>query len=132
MLLYVEDNPANLRLVEEIVAARGDLLQMSAPDARIGIELVHAHLPDVILMDINLPGLSGTDALAILRGDARTSHIPIIGVTANAMPRDIEQGLAAGFFRYVTKPIKVEELNRAINNALEAAGVRRADAGDLR
>jgi len=131
MLLYVEDNPANLRLVEEIVAARGDLRQMSAPDARMGIELVRAHLPDVILMDINLPGLSGTEALAILRSDTRTTHIPVIGITANAMPRDIAHGLAAGFFRYVTKPIKVQELNGAINSALEAAVVRRADAGEL-
>lgn len=129
-LLYVEDNPANLRLVEEIVAVRGDLRHISAPDAQMGIELARAHLPQVILMDINLPGLSGMDAHKILREDPRTAHIPVIGVTANAMPRDIAQGLAAGFFRYVTKPIRVDELNAAIDSALEAArnrGNRPAD-----
>jgi signal transduction histidine kinase/AmiR/NasT family two-component response regulator len=129
-LLYVEDNPANLRLVEEIVAVRGDLRHISAPDAQMGIELARAHLPQVILMDINLPGLSGIDAQQILRDDPRTSHIPVIGVTANAMPRDIAQGLAAGFFRYVTKPIRVDELNGAIDSALAEASDRQRQASD--
>ena len=124
-LLHVEDNPANLKLVDEIVRLRGDLRQLSAPDAQLGIEIARAHLPQVILMDINLPGLSGKDALTILRADPRTGHIPIIAVTANAMPRDVAQGLAAGFMRYITKPIDVAELNEAIDRALELS-VRRS------
>ncbi|HSW05426.1 hybrid sensor histidine kinase/response regulator [Aquabacterium sp.] len=118
LLLHVEDNPANLQLVSEIVAIRGDLRQISAPDAQLGIELARVHAPRVILMDINLPGLSGLDALAILHADPATAHIPVIAVTANAMPRDKLRGYSAGFFRYVTKPIEIAELNEAIDAAL--------------
>jgi len=118
LLLYVEDNPANLRLVEEIVAFRGDLRMLSAPDAQLGIELARAHRPQVILMDINLPGLSGTDARAILSADPATEQIPVIAVTANAMPRDRAQSMAAGFFQHVTKPINVAMLNAAIDAAM--------------
>jgi len=118
LLLHVEDNPANLQLVEEIVTIRGDLRQLAAPDARLGVELARSHSPRLILMDINLPGLSGADALAILRADPATATIPVIAVTANAMPRDKLHGLAAGFFRYVTKPIEIHELNEAIDAAL--------------
>jgi signal transduction histidine kinase len=118
LLLYVEDNPANLRLVEEIVAFRGDLRMLSAPDAQLGIELARAHRPEVILMDINLPGLSGTDARAILSADPITEEIPVIAVTANAMPRDRAQSMAAGFFQHVTKPINVALLNAAIDEAM--------------
>jgi signal transduction histidine kinase/CheY-like chemotaxis protein len=118
LLLYVEDNPANLRLVEEIVAFRGDLRMLSAPDAQLGIELARAHLPQVILMDIHLPGLSGTDARVLLAADPVTRHIPVIAVTADAMPRARAQVLEAGFFQHVTKPIHVAKLNEAIDAAL--------------
>ncbi|MDO9387333.1 MAG: response regulator, partial [Thiobacillus sp.] len=74
-----------------------------------------------ILMDINLPGLSGSQALKILRDDPATAHIPVLAISANAMPRDIQQGLEAGFFRYLTKPIKVNEFMQALNMALELA-----------
>ena len=117
-VLYVEDNPANLKLVEEILRLRGDLRLIAAPDAHIGLELARAHLPQIILMDINLPGMSGLEALKILQGSSKTGHIPIIALTAVAMPRDIEKGLEAGFFRYITKPINVEEFTSAINSAL--------------
>jgi signal transduction histidine kinase/ActR/RegA family two-component response regulator len=121
LLLYVEDNPANLRLVEEIVALRGDLRQLSAPDGQWGIQLARTHLPQVILMDINLPGLTGSDALTVLRSDPATAHIPVIALSANAMPRDIARGMATGFFRYITKPVNVDQLNRAIDQALAQA-----------
>ncbi|UCV21502.1 ATP-binding protein [Ferribacterium limneticum] len=118
-LLYVEDNPANLKLVEEIIRFRPGLRMLSAPDAHLGIELACIHLPEVILMDINLPGMNGIDALKILRETPETAHIPVIAVTANAMPRDVTAGLHIGFFRYITKPINIEELNKAIDCALE-------------
>jgi signal transduction histidine kinase/CheY-like chemotaxis protein len=121
LALHVEDNPANLRLVREILDLRGDLRQMSAPDARLGIELARSHLPEVILMDVNLPGLSGLEALAVLRADPATARIPVVAITANAMAGDVARGLAAGFFRYVTKPIDVARLNDAIDNALVSA-----------
>jgi CheY-like chemotaxis protein len=72
-------------------------------------------------MDINLPGISGIEALKILREDAATAHIPVVALSANAMPRDIEKGLQAGFFRYLTKPIKVNEFMETLEVALEFA-----------
>ncbi len=120
-VLYVEDNPANLMLVARLLARRPDIHLLSAKDGRRGIELAQSAMPDIILMDINLPGISGVTALKILAGDPATAHIPVIALSANAMPRDIEKGLAAGFFRYLTKPIKVNEFMGTVDLALEAA-----------
>jgi PAS domain S-box-containing protein len=120
-LLYVEDNPANLKLVEQLIARRPDMRLLSAKDGNTGIELARAHQPEVILMDINLPGISGIEALKILREDPATAHIPVVALSANAMPRDIEKGLQAGFFRYLTKPIKVTEFMETLEVALEFA-----------
>jgi PAS domain S-box-containing protein len=117
-LLYVEDNPANLALVEQLIARRGDLKLLTAIDGHLGIELARAYLPDVILMDINLPGISGYGALKRLRDDPVTAHIPVLALSANAIPRDIEKGLEAGFFRYLTKPIRVHEFMNALDVAL--------------
>jgi len=120
-VLYVEDNPANLMLVTKLLARRPDISLLSAKDGRSGVEMAQATRPDVILMDINLPGISGVMALRILAADPSTAHIPVIAISANAMPRDIEKGLKAGFFRYLTKPIKVTEFMDTLNLALEAA-----------
>ncbi len=130
-LLYVEDNPANLRLVEEIMRFRADLRLISAPDASLGIALAKAHQPRVILMDMNLPGMSGREAQAVLRADARTAAIPVIALTANAMPSDIEAALEAGFYGYITKPINIDEFIDAINGALvfAAASAGTPEAG---
>jgi PAS domain S-box-containing protein len=122
-LLYVEDNPANLRLVEQLVARRSNLRLLSASDATLGIELARTHRPDVILMDINLPGISGIRALKILREDPLTQRIPVVAISANAMPHDIRRGLDAGFFRYLTKPIKVNAFMEALDVALDYAGL---------
>jgi CheY-like chemotaxis protein len=121
-LLYVEDNPANLELVEQIIARHSNIQLLTAVDGRSGIEIAGASQPDVILMDINLPGINGFEALKILRSDPVTAHIPLVALSANAMPRDIEKGLEAGFYRYITKPIKVKELLDTVNEALEFAG----------
>jgi CheY-like chemotaxis protein len=120
-LLYVEDNPANLQLVVQIVARRPDIRLLSARNGVQGIELARSSRPDVILMDINLPGMSGIKAMQILRADIATAHIPVVALSANAMPRDIERGLEAGFFRYLTKPIKVKEFMETLDAALEFA-----------
>jgi len=101
-----------------MIGFRKDLRLLTAPDAHLGIDLARAHRPAVILMDLNLPGLNGSDARAIIHDDPRTCDIPIIAVTANAMPRDVAKGLAEGFFRYVTKPIDIASLNDAIDSAL--------------
>jgi PAS domain S-box-containing protein len=117
-LLYVEDNPANLMLVEDLIARRPDIRLLSARDGNRGVEIARASRPDVILMDINLPGISGIHALKILAEDPTTAHIPVVALSANAMPRDIEKGLEAGFFRYLTKPIKVNEFMETLDVAL--------------
>jgi CheY-like chemotaxis protein len=120
-LLYVEDNPANLKLVEQLIDRRPDMRLLVAGDGDLGIQLARANHPDVILMDINLPGISGIEALKILREDPETAHIPVVALSANAMPRDVEKGLQAGFFRYLTKPIKVNEFMNTLDVALEFA-----------
>jgi CheY-like chemotaxis protein len=120
-LLYVEDNPANLELVEQLIARRPDLRLLSAADANLGIEFARAYQPEVILMDINLPGISGIAALKILRADPSTAHIPIIALSANAVLPDIEKALEAGFFNYLTKPIKVNQFMDALDIALKFA-----------
>jgi PAS domain S-box-containing protein len=120
-LLYVEDNPANLQLVEQIIARHPDMRLLSARNGTLGIELARAARPDVILMDINLPGMSGIKAMQILHKDPATAHIPVVALSANAIPRDIERGLEAGFFRYLTKPIKVNEFMDTLDVALKFA-----------
>ena len=127
-LLYVEDNPANLELVEQIIARRPDLRLLGAADGNLGIEFARAYLPEVILMDINLPGISGVEAMKILRADPLTAHIPIIALSANALAHDIEKALEAGFFNYLTKPIKVDAFMDALDMALKfaPAAVRKA------
>lgn len=125
-LLYVEDNPANLMLVEELVLRRNDIRLLSASDGTRGLEIARRTLPDVILMDINLPGISGSETLSALRADPETAHIPVVALSANAMKHDIERGLAAGFFRYLTKPIRINEFMETLDLALERARSRRA------
>ncbi len=131
-LLYVEDNPANLILVEELIARRPDIRLLSARDGSRGLEIAHASRPDVILMDINLPGISGIQAMKILRADPATAHIPVVALSANAIPRDIEKGLSAGFFRYLTKPIKINEFMDTLDVALKFAETQsaRVDKGE--
>jgi signal transduction histidine kinase/CheY-like chemotaxis protein len=125
-LLYVEDNPANLMLVEDLMARRPDVCLLSARDGISGVQIARCALPDVILMDINLPGISGIKALRILEEDPTTAHIPVIALSANAMPRDIAKGLDAGFFRYLTKPIKVNEFMETLDVTLEFAKMKAA------
>ena len=120
-LLYVEDNPANLKLVEQLIARRPTMRLLSALDGNMGILIARANQPEVILMDINLPGISGVEAMKILREDPATTHIPVLALSANAMPRDIERGLEAGFFSYLTKPIKVKEFMETLDTAFDFA-----------
>jgi CheY-like chemotaxis protein len=116
-LLYIEDNPADLTLVEQIIARHPDIHLLTAVSGVSGIEIARVSRPDVILMDINLSDISGFKALKILRSDSTTAHIPVIALSANAMPLNIESGLEAGFFLYLTKPIKISELMDALEFA---------------
>ena len=118
-VLYVEDNPANLALVQAILSSRMDIRLLTAAEGARGVEIAREAIPDVILMDINLPGISGVEAMKILADDPATAHIPVIALTANAITAQIEYGLGAGFFRYITKPIKINEFMDTLDSALE-------------
>jgi len=120
-LLYVEDNLANLVLIEKMIERRCDLKLLSARDASSGIQLARTYRPDVILMDINLPGINGFEALKILHEDPATAHIPVVALSANAMTRDIEKGIQAGFYCYLTKPIQFKEFMAALDVVLHYA-----------
>lgn len=128
VVLYVEDNPANLQLIEQLLSRLPGVQLLTAKNGREGIELAISRVPDVILMDINLPGISGIDAMRILQLDPVTAHIPIVALSANAMQLDIVKGLAAGFFKYITKPINVNEFIETLNFTLEFATKRKETA----
>jgi CheY-like chemotaxis protein len=127
-LLYVEDNPANLMLVEDIVTRRPDIRLLSARDGPGGIAMARSALPDVILMDIHLPGISGIEALRILREDPLTAGIPVVALSANAGARDRSRGIEAGFLDYLTKPINVTEFLDALDKAFKSANIKPAGA----
>jgi protein-histidine pros-kinase len=120
-LLYVEDNPANLKLVQEIVKLHLDLELLTATDGNAGVTMAREYRPDVILMDMNLPGISGREAQRRLRQDPATREIPIIALSANAMPLDVQAALEAGFFRYLTKPLNIADFLAVVGEALEQA-----------
>ena len=117
-ILYIEDNPANLRLVSIILGGLSHVNLRSAHEPLLGLELAEAHQPDLILLDINLPGMDGYQVLQRLQNGAKTKDIPVIAVSANAMQRDINKGMEAGFLDYMTKPIDVKKFIECINNVL--------------
>jgi len=117
-VLYIEDNPANLRLVAQLLGRIEHIEMLSAHEPMLGLELATEHKPDLILLDINLPGMDGFGVLSQLRQREATQHIPVIAISANAMPKDIEKGLAAGFDEYLTKPINIVELFEIIETRL--------------
>lgn len=118
VVLYVEDNPANVTFMRDVLSEFDGIELVAAPTAEMGIEIARARLPDAIIMDINLPGISGLEALQVLRRDEATKDIPVIALTAAASERDRQRGLQAGFFRYLTKPVKVDELVTGLEGLL--------------
>jgi len=120
-VLYIEDNPASLKLVEVYISRRSDLQFLSANNGKLGMELALTRIPDVILTDINLPGTSGVKLMTVLRANPATAHIPIIALSANADPLEIQRGEKSGFMRYLTKPINFTELIETIDLALSRA-----------
>ena len=117
-VLYIEDNPANLRLVEQLLSRRGDIQMLSAHSGDLGVGLALTRPVDLILLDINLPGMDGYTVLRRLREEPALDRVPVVAVTANAMPRDVERGLAAGFDDYVTKPIDIAGFHAVIDRLL--------------
>ncbi|WP_317202478.1 response regulator [Janthinobacterium sp.] len=127
-VLYVEDNPLNLRLVEQLLRLRSDLDLLAAADGRRGVELARSHAPRVILMDIDLPGMDGVETLRVLRADPRTAHIPVVAISASALRGDIRRGMAAGFFDYISKPIDIAAFAATLDGALAFGAAGRAGA----
>ncbi|HAU29633.1 MAG TPA: hybrid sensor histidine kinase/response regulator [Rhodospirillaceae bacterium] len=117
-LLYVENNAANQHLIEQLISRHPNLHMISALNGALGIQLAQERHPDVILMDINLPDINGLDVLKILHDNPETKNIPTIAISANAMPSDIEDALNAGFSHYLTKPIRIVELMKALETSL--------------
>nr|WP_286191928.1 PocR ligand-binding domain-containing protein [Roseomonas genomospecies 6] len=113
-LLYVEDNPVNLQLMRDLVTELPDFTLASAPTAEIGIEVAAAAQPNVIVLDVNLPGMNGIEALGLLKADPRTSHIPVIALSANVNPSVIRRGMEAGFLHYLAKPLDVSLFLRIV------------------
>lgn len=117
-VLYVEDNPSNLAFMEAFLSGFERIELLTAPTAEIGIELARAHHPDLIILDINLPGMSGYEALQHLKSWEETKDLPVFALSASAMERDVKRATAAGFARYLTKPIRVDELTIALESVL--------------
>ena len=119
-VLYIEDNPANLRLVSQILDKHPQLQLITAHTAEFGLELASAHRPDLILLDINLPGMDGYQVLSVLRSQDWAKMTPVIAISANAMPRDIERSKEGGFVDYITKPIDVTRFLAVVNALFES------------
>ncbi len=124
-VLYVEDNLANMQLVEQLIARRPGMRLLGAADGMVGVEMARTQQPTVILMDINLPGITGLEALKLLQRNPLTAHIPVVALSVNALAEDVAQGVEAGFFRYLTKPLRVPQFMEALDLALQAAKDRR-------
>jgi PAS domain S-box-containing protein len=119
-VLYIEDNPANVAFMRDLLSDLDAIDLLTAPTAEMGVELAIARTPDVIIMDINLPGMSGVEALLHLRATPATTRIPVIALTAAASERDRLRGMQAGFYKYLTKPVKLDELIEALESLLVA------------
>jgi CheY-like chemotaxis protein/anti-sigma regulatory factor (Ser/Thr protein kinase) len=117
-VIYVEDNPSNIAFMRELVEELPGIELLTAPTAEIGVELVRAHRPAVVIMDINLPGMSGFDAAKQLAAWPETEDIPVIALTAAASVRDHARAEDVGFYRYLTKPVKVDELTGVLEELL--------------
>lgn len=117
-VLYIEDNPSNIRLMEQVFNRFDNLALAVAKEAFYGLFRARTDQPDLIIMDVNLPGMDGFEALQVLRRDAATSEIPVVALSANALEQDVRKGLDSGFDRYLTKPLDVDELMQAMNALL--------------
>jgi CheY-like chemotaxis protein len=120
-ILYIEDNPENMSLMETIIGQLTNTKMLTAYNAELGIDLAKRNRPDLILMDLNLPGINGIEALKQLRKKAQTRDIPVIAITAAAMPKDIEKGIKAGFREYITKPIDISNMLQVIEETIDSA-----------
>jgi signal transduction histidine kinase/ActR/RegA family two-component response regulator len=117
-ILCIDDNRVNLKLISQMLSRRANLEVLTAPSPQLGIELALAQSPDLILLDINMPDMDGYQVLELLKRDPQLKSVPVFAVSANAMPRDIERGLAAGFRQYLVKPLDVNVLLKIVDDTL--------------
>ncbi|MBA5689293.1 ATP-binding response regulator [Rugamonas apoptosis] len=129
-LLYVEDNPANLQLIADLLRLRRGVALLSATDGEQGLALARQHRPHLILMDIHLNGMDGLETRRRLLADPATAHIPVIAISASAMPEQVRHNMAAGFFRYLTKPIDVAAFTEAVDSALRLPSPTKEEQDD--
>jgi len=118
-VLLIEDNPADMKLIKEIIMRHPEMQLLTAVNGKSGMEIACSYLPDLILMDINLPDISGFKALKLLRSVPATAHIPVIAISANTLPMNVKSGIEEGFFRYITKPARVDVFMAAVEMALQ-------------
>ncbi|MDX2086482.1 MAG: PAS domain S-box protein [Kofleriaceae bacterium] len=119
LVVYVEDNPSNIAFMQDLLADLPNIELVTAPTAEIGLALIRARLPRLVLMDINLPGMSGFDAVGQLRAWPETRNLPVIGLSAAALMKDRDRARNAGFDRYLTKPVNLDELLDALGELLK-------------
>jgi PAS domain S-box-containing protein len=117
--VYIEDNPSNILLMEHIFARLPGVRLIAADEASLGYDLICRHRPDLVLLDINMPELDGYDVLRLIRRNTATKGVPVIALTAAAMPLDVKRGLDAGFDAYITKPLDIEKLLNMIREFLK-------------
>ena len=117
-ILYIEDNQANMLLVQDILSEFQDIKLLTAPQAVIGLDLANAYQPNLILLDINLPDIDGFEAFKRLQNMEETHDIPVIAISANAMQKDIDRALAFGFRNYLTKPINISQFKSTVKKFL--------------
>ncbi len=117
-VLYIEDNASNLLLVQQIIARRGDIQLLTATNGREGIELAHTHPPALILLDVHLPDMSGEELMRAFHADPRLRWIPVVILSASAMPQDIDRLMQMGARKYLTKPVNVREFMQTMDEML--------------
>jgi CheY-like chemotaxis protein len=125
-ILYIEDNPSNLNLVEEVLATLPGVRLLSAMNGSLGVELAQQHQPDLVLLDLHLPGIAGEEVLARLRADPRTQGIPVVVVSADATERSFRKLLEAGASEYLTKPLDIDRFRAVVDATLSERTPARA------
>jgi CheY-like chemotaxis protein len=115
-ILYVEDNPSNIELVEEILSIQYDGIQLfTTAYGKLAVNLAIAHQPDLILLDLNLPDIHGSEVLKLILAEEKTKHIPVVIISADAMPQQLDRLLKAGAKYYLTKPLDISELLKVVD-----------------
>ena len=119
VVLYVEDNKANVFLMQQVIKRVENVELLIAETAEAGVEIAVERRPNLVVMDINLPGMDGFEALELMKGTAETDNIPVIALSADAMPHQVEKGLRTGFIAYLTKPLDIPEFLSLLQDLLQ-------------